>query len=122
MSEEQLNFILKTLMNDIEGVQSVALVSREGLIINSILDESVSPMHIAAMSAIILSTCERVLLELMKGVLDICIIQGSEGKFIVMECGEDFILVGVLEDEARMDIAFTKMRNTVIKIIDITEE
>jgi predicted regulator of Ras-like GTPase activity (Roadblock/LC7/MglB family) len=122
MSEEQLNFILKTLMNDIEGVQSVALVSREGLIINSILDESVSPMHIAAMSAIILSTCERVLLELMKGELDICIIQGSEGKFIVMECGEDFILVGVLEDEARMDIAFTKMRNTVIKIIDITEE
>lgn len=122
MSEEQLNFILKTLMNDIEGVQSVALVSREGLIINSILDDSVSPMHIAAMSAIILSTCERVLLELMKGELDICIIQGSEGKFIVMECGEDFILVGVLEDEARMDIAFTKMRNTVIKIIDITEE
>jgi len=122
MSEEQLNFILKTLMNDIEGVQSVALVSREGLIINSILDDSVSPMHIAAMSAIILSTCERVLLELMKGELDICIIQGSDGKFIVMECGEDFILVGVLEDEARMDIAFTKMRNTVIKIIDITEE
>ena len=122
MSEEQLNFILKTLMNDIEGVQSVALVSREGLIINSILDESVSPMHIAAMSAIILSTCERVLLELMKGILDICIIQGSEGKFIVMECGEDFILVGVLEDDARMDIAFTKMRSTVNKIIDITEE
>lgn len=122
MSEEQLNFILKTLTNDIEGVQSVALVSREGLIINSILDESVSPMHIAAMSAIILSTCERVLLELMKGVLDICIIQGSEGKFIVMECGEDFILVCVLEDEARMDITFTKMRSTVNKIIDITEE
>ena len=122
MSEEQLNFILKTLMNDIEGIQSVALVSREGLIINSILDESVSPMHIAAMSAIILSTCERVLLELMKGELDICIIQGSEGKFIVMECGEDFILVGVLEDDARMDIAFTKMRNTVNKIIDVTEE
>jgi predicted regulator of Ras-like GTPase activity (Roadblock/LC7/MglB family) len=122
MSEEQLNFILKTLMNDIEGIQSVALVSREGLIINSILDESVSPMHIAAMSAIILSTCERVLLELMKGELDICIIQGSEGKFIVMECGEDFILVGVLEDDARMDIAFTRMRNTVNKIIDVTEE
>jgi predicted regulator of Ras-like GTPase activity (Roadblock/LC7/MglB family) len=79
-------------------------------------------MHIAAMSAIILSTCERVLLELMKGELDICIIQGSEGKFIVMECGEDFILVGVLEDDARMDIAFTRMRNTVNKIIDVTEE
>ena len=122
MSEEQLNFVLKTLMNEVEGIQSVALVSREGLIVNSILEEGVSPMHIAAMSAIILSTCERVLLELMKGDLDVCIIQGSEGKFIVMECGEDFILVCVLEDDARMDIAFTRMRGTANKIIDLTED
>ena len=122
MSEEQLNFVLKTLMNEVYGIQSVALVSREGLIVNSILEEGVSPMHIAAMSAIILSTCERVLLELMKGDLDVCIIQGSEGKFIVMEFGEDFILVCVLEDDARMDIAFTRMRGTAIKIIDLTED
>lgn len=122
MSEEQLNFVLKTLMNEVDGVQSVALVSREGLIVNSILEEDVSPMHIAAMSAIILSTCERVLLELKKGVLDVCIIQGSEGKFIVMECGEDFILVCVLEEDARMDIAFTKMRSSAVKVIELTEE
>ncbi|MHA1728823.1 MAG: roadblock/LC7 domain-containing protein [Promethearchaeota archaeon] len=122
MSEEQLNFILKSLMKDVEGVLSVALVSREGLIVNSILEESVSPMHIAAMSAIILSTCERVLMELMKGDLDVCIIQGTEGKFIVMECGEDFILVCVLEDDARMDIAFTKMRSSVNRIVLLTEE
>lgn len=122
MSDEQLNFVLKTLINDVEGIKSVALVSREGLIVNSILDEDVSPMHIAAMSAIILSTCERVLLELKRGELDVCIIQGTEGKFIVMECGEDFILVGVLEEEARMDQAFTKMRASVNKIIDLTED
>jgi predicted regulator of Ras-like GTPase activity (Roadblock/LC7/MglB family) len=122
VSDEQLNFVLKTLINDVEGIKSVALVSREGLIVNSILDEDVSPMHIAAMSAIILSTCERVLLELKRGELDVCIIQGTEGKFIVMECGEDFILVGVLEEDARMDQAFTKMRASVNKIVDLTED
>ncbi|MHA1111736.1 MAG: roadblock/LC7 domain-containing protein [Promethearchaeota archaeon] len=122
MSEEHLNFILKTLMNEVDGIQSVALVSREGLIVNSILEEDVSPMHIAAMSAIILSTCERVLLEFKKGELDVCIIQGTEGKFICMECGEDFILVCVLQEDARMDICFTKMRSTVVKIVELTEE
>jgi len=122
MSEEQLNFILKTLMNDVEGIQSVALVSREGLIVNSILEEDVSPMHIAAMSAIILSTCERVLLEFRKGELDVCIIQGTEGKFICMGCGEDFILVCVLEEDSRMDLVFTKMRSNVKKVRDLTEE
>ena len=54
-------------------------------------------MHIAAMSAILLGTCERVLLELKKGELDICIIQGTEGKFIVMGCGTDYIIVGVMD-------------------------
>ena len=63
-------------------------------------------MHIAAMSAILLSTCERVLLELKKGELDICIIQGTEGKFIVMGCGTDYIIVGVMDENARMDFAF----------------
>ena len=122
MSENELNFVLKTLMNEVEGIQSVALVSREGLIVNSILDEGIEPMHIAAMSAIILSTCERVLVELKKGQLDVCIIQGSEGKFMVMECGEDFILVTVLAEDARMDLAFNKMRASVNKIISLTED
>ncbi|MHA1341856.1 MAG: roadblock/LC7 domain-containing protein [Promethearchaeota archaeon] len=122
MSESELNFVLKTLMNEVEGIQSAALVSREGLIVNSILDEGIEPMHIAALAAIILSTCEKVLVELNKGQLDVCIIQGSEGKFMVMECGEDFILVTVLAEDARMDIAFSKMRASVNKIIDLTED
>ncbi|MBD3351949.1 MAG: hypothetical protein GF364_10735 [Candidatus Lokiarchaeota archaeon] len=122
MSDEQLNFILKTMMTEVEGAENVALVSKEGLIVNSILDEDVSPMHIAAMSAIILSTCEKALMEFKKGELDVCIIQGYEGKFIIMECGEDFILVCVLSEDARIDIAFTKMRASVNKIVDLTED
>ena len=67
--EAQLNFILRELMQKIEGLESCALVSREGLIVSAILESGISEMHIAAMSAIILSTCERVLLELKKGEL-----------------------------------------------------
>lgn len=109
-------------MGKIEGMQSAAIVSREGLIISAILDEGISEMHIAAMSAILLSTCERVLLELKKGELDICIIQGTDGKFIVMGCGADFIIVGVLNEDARMDIAFMNMRATVQRILDVVQE
>lgn len=109
-------------MQKIEGLGSAALVSREGLIVSAVLEEGISDMHIAAMSAIILSTCERVLMELKKGTLDICIIQGSEGKFLVMQCGEDYIIVGVLDADARMDLAFVNMRATTNRIIDILEE
>lgn len=109
-------------MNKIEGIQSAALISREGLIVSAILEEGISDMHIAAMSAIILSTCERVLMELKKGELDICIIQGSEGKFIVMGCGMDYIIVGVLDEDSRMDLAFVNMRATVNRILDLLSE
>jgi predicted regulator of Ras-like GTPase activity (Roadblock/LC7/MglB family) len=120
--DSQLNFILRELMSKIEGMQSAAVVSREGLIISAILDKGISEMHIAAMSAILLSTCERVLMELKKGELDICIIQGSEGKFIVMGAGENYIIVGVLDADARMDLAFVNMRATVTKLLDVLQE
>jgi len=120
--DAQLKFLLRELMGKIEGMQSSAIVSREGLIISAILDEGISEMHIAAMSAILLSTCERVLLELKKGELDICIIQGTDGKFIVMGCGADYIIVGVLDEDARMDIAFMNMRATVQRILDVVQD
>lgn len=120
--EAQLNYLLRELMQKIDGLDSAALVSREGLIVSAVLEEGISDMHIAAMSAIILSTCERVLMELKKGSLDICIIQGSEGKFLVMQCGEDYIIVGVLDADARMDLAFVNMRSTTNRIIDILED
>ncbi|MHA1675196.1 MAG: roadblock/LC7 domain-containing protein [Promethearchaeota archaeon] len=120
--EAQLNYLLRELMQKIDGLDSTALVSREGLIVSAVLEEGISDMHIAAMSAIILSTCERVLMELRKGTLDICIIQGSDGKFLVMQCGEDYIIVGVLDADARMDLAFVNMRGTTNRIIDILED
>ncbi|OLS13032.1 MAG: hypothetical protein RBG13Loki_3392 [Promethearchaeota archaeon CR_4] len=116
-----MNFLLKSLMQKVEGIQSAAVVSREGLTVTSILDANVQAMHIAAMSAIIMSTCERILVELNKGELDVCIIQGSAGKFVVMEAGQDYIIVTVLKDDARMDVAFVEMRKTSRQIADLTK-
>ena len=121
MSDAQMNFLLKSLMQKVDGIQSAAIVSREGLTVTSILDSNVQAMHIAAMSAIIMSTCERILVELNKGELDVCIIQGSAGKFVVMEAGQDYIIVTVLRDDARMDITFTEMRKTSRQIADLTK-
>ena len=120
--EAQLNFLLRELMNSVDGMESAALVSREGLIVSSILSENLSEMHIAAMSAIILSTCERVLMELQKGELDISIIQGTDGKFLIMGSGDDYIIASVLDADARMDLAFVNMRKTANRIMDILED
>jgi hypothetical protein len=113
-----LSLCLKDLRNKVEGIDASAVVSKEGLIVASDLGSDISEMHIAAMAAILLSTSENVLVELKKGTLDVCIIQGNEGKFIIMDAGMDFILVCVLNNFTRMDLAFVEMRNTAKRVAE----
>ena len=112
MSDEQLLFLLQNLVDSIDGVRSAAIVSTEGFIAHSILEEGLSDLKIAAMTATIISVAERVLIELKSGILDLCILQGDEGNFIVMQAGSDLILALCLDMDARMDTCFIEMRKT----------
>jgi len=97
-------------MDNIEGIRSCAIVSAEGLIVQSILEEGISDIKLAAMTATILSVSERVLIELKSGILDVCILQGDEGNFVVMEAGKELIIAVCLDLDARMDTCFIEMR------------
>ena len=110
MSDEQLLFLLKNIRDNVEGVRSAAIVSMEGLIVQAILEEGISDIKLAAMTATILSVAERVLLELKSGSLDVCILQGDDGNFCVMEAGNELIIAVCLDIDARMDTAFIEMR------------
>ncbi len=109
MSEEYL-FLLEDLYDCIDGIRSAAIVSIEGLIVHSILEEEISDLNLAAMTATILSVAERVLIELKSGKLDLCILQGDIGNFVVMEAGSELILAVCLDFDARMDTCFVEMR------------
>ena len=120
MSDEQLLFLLQTLHENIDGIRSSAIVSAEGLIVQSILEEGISDIKLAAMTATILSVAERVLIELKSGILDVCIIQGDEGNFIVMAATQELIVAVCLDVDARMDTCFIEMRKVSEQIKDIT--
>ena len=120
ISDEQLMFLLESLMDSIDGIRSSAIVSAEGLIVQSILEEGISDIKLAAMTATILSVAERVLLELNAGILDVCILQGDEGNFVVMEAGKELIVAVCLDIDARMDTAFIEMRKVSEQIKSIT--
>ncbi|MHA1820777.1 MAG: roadblock/LC7 domain-containing protein [Promethearchaeota archaeon] len=119
---QKINIILKQLINDVEGIYNVALVAREGFPVAAILEKEIEPMKIGALSAIILNACERVLLELNQGELDVCIIRGLSGNFVVMECGQNHILASVISEEGRLDQIFIKMRSTAENILDVLGE
>ncbi len=110
MSDEQLAYLLENLQIAIEGARSLAIVSAEGLIVQCILEEGISDIKLAAMTATILSVAERVLIELKSGILDVAILQGDEGNFVVMEAGKELIVAVCLDVDARMDTAFIEIR------------
>ncbi len=119
MSDEQLLFLLRTLHENVDGIKSSAIVSAEGLIIVSILEEDISDIKLAAMTATILSVAERVLLELKSGVLDLAILQGSNGNFVIMEAGEELIIAVCLDIDCRLDTVFIELRKTSNQIKNI---
>lgn len=110
MSDEQFLFLLQSLHESIDGIRSSAIVSAEGLIVQAILEDGISDIKLAAMTATILSVAERVLIELKSGILDVCILQGDDGNFCVMEAGTDLIVAVCLGGDARMDTCFIEMR------------
>ncbi len=120
MSEEKLIYLLETLKSNVDGIRSVAIVSAEGLIVQSILEEGMNEIKIAAMVATILSVGERVLIEMKSGTLDVCILQGNDGNFVVMNAGKELILAVLLDLDARMDTCFIEMRKTSEQIKSIT--
>ena len=120
MSDEQLLFLLQSLHENIEGVRSSAVVSAEGLIVQSILEEGVSDIRLAAMVATMLSVSERVLMELKSGELDVCILQGDDGVVAIMEAGKELILSVFLTVDARMNLCFLELRTVTESVKNIT--
>ncbi|MBD3352434.1 MAG: hypothetical protein GF364_13180 [Candidatus Lokiarchaeota archaeon] len=117
---------LRTIIKDPrENLQSIYVVSREGLIVSSIHDDDISDMQVAAMSAIVLSTSERLLMEKQLKYYKYTLLE-CENQFIVfMPVGYDFMLTAVVkknEDEPDMD-NFGKIQsimtqeNTKIEIV-----
>jgi len=120
MSDDQFLMLLEMLYNNLEDVRFAAIVSREGLIVHSILEGGVSDISLAAMTATLLSLGQTALAELRSGNLEVLILQGDEGNFVIMEAGIDLIIAVCIDIDARMDTCFVEMRKIAEKIKQIT--
>lgn len=119
MSDKEFLSLLQEVVDNVDGVRSAALLSTEGLVVQAILEDGISDIKLAAMTATILSVSEKVLKELKSGILDVCILQGNEGNFVVMQAGTELILAVCLNVDARMDMCFIEMRKVSKRIKNI---
>ncbi len=110
MSEITLDHLLLDFVRNTHGVQSAIVVTREGFVVTSVPDGDCEAFHIGALSAIITSSCENMLGQLHQGSLDACLIQGSDGKFVLMGAGENGMMITILQEDSHPEAIYTEMR------------
>jgi hypothetical protein len=96
--------ILKRLRNDTPGVSAVALVSNDGLIISSLLPETIEAERVAAISAALLNQGESSSEDAMLGEMSQITIRGMEGFIIISRAGKDTLLTVFTTTNAKLGL------------------
>ncbi|MHA1819556.1 MAG: roadblock/LC7 domain-containing protein [Promethearchaeota archaeon] len=117
--DDSLKDILKELMSSVSNINGAAIVSVEGLPIESVLENDVDETRIAAMTAAILSLGERASQELDKGMLEQIYIRGEKGYILTMAAGQNAVLTLSTDKEIRLGLIFLECKRACEKIAKI---
>lgn len=100
----------------IPGVEAFAIISADGLPIASYYPPNVDESRIAAMTATLLNLSKKAMVEMNKGIFDETYIKGSEGYLLVMQAGQNAILIVSIKKDARLGLILLDCRRICEKI------
>ncbi len=102
VSGSDLNSLLEGCVKRTPGMEAVALVTMDGLIMASSLPSGSGEERVAAMSSALLSIASRITEELEKGEFQRALVAGSEGFIVLVPSGDNFLLTAVCSRDARL--------------------
>lgn len=112
----EIERILLELQARIPDLEGLAVVSREGLPIASMLFTTADEDRICAMTAASLSLSDRIVFELERGMMDQVIITGSDGLVIIRDAGEHAVLVGIAKVNAKLGLILLDIKRAAKKL------
>jgi len=92
---EQIVERLRNMQAAAPDIEASAVVSVDGLIMASALQQGVEEDRVSAMSAAMLSLGERISGELGRGVLEQVYIKGNAGSIILTSVGDEAVLTAI---------------------------
>jgi predicted regulator of Ras-like GTPase activity (Roadblock/LC7/MglB family) len=117
--ENALRDILRKIKASSLDIESLALVSSDGLPIASLLPENMEEDKVAAMSATITALGERVLDDLSKGKLNVALVQGEKGYVITAGIKNLAVLVIITNEMAKLGIVMLAVKKGVEELSKI---
>lgn len=113
---EKLNEILKSLPFANPDIKAAAIFSMEGLPVASSLPSGIEEDRMAANSAAVLSTGEKVVGELNIGGFEQVFIRGSDGYAIISRAGAEAILVVLAGKDAKLGMVFYDIKRIIAQV------
>ncbi len=101
---------LRAMQASAPDIEASAIVSVDGLIMASALQQGVEEDRVSAMSAAMLSLGERISGELGRGNLEQVYIKGNNGSILLTSVGTEAVLTALTRQQAKLGLIFLEMR------------
>jgi hypothetical protein len=98
-------------------IEASAVVSVDGLIMASALQQGIEEDRVSAMSAAMLSLGERISGELGRGNLEQVYIKGQEGSILLTSVGAEAVLTALGRQDAKLGLISLEMRRAADDIM-----
>ncbi len=119
MREDMITSILNELSGSSADIEASAVISTEGLVIASLLPQSMDEDRIGAMAAAMLSLGERTAHELARGDLEQVLIKGSKGYVVMAHAGPDTVVSVVAKASAKLGLIFLDIKRAADAIAKV---
>ena len=110
--------ILDELDSKVPAIEALAVVSIEGLPIESKLPQEIDETRVAAMTAAMLSLGERASLEVGKGELSRIFVESRGGYIILMNTGPNAVLFVTARKDVKLGLIFLDMSRAATEIAE----
>ncbi len=110
MLKEKISAFIDKI-HSIDGVTACALVSRDGIISGKYFDRELNEPWFGALSATILASAESVGSIIRSGSVISVTIRSKDASIIIMGAGENFLIAGIISDNANPDKVHAEMRD-----------
>jgi len=110
---------LRSMQASAPDIEASAIVSVDGLIMASALQQGVEEDRVSAMSAAMLSLGERISGELGRGGLEQVYIKGDNGSILLTSVGVEAVLTALARQDAKLGLIFLEMRRAAEDIVKL---
>lgn len=120
--EERLRSALSELVSRSAEVDAAAVVSMDGLVMASVLPNTLEEDRLGAMSAALLSLGERTSEELGRGELAQVFVEGNAGYVFLMAAGMDAVLTALVRKGSKLGLVLYDVKGAAKKIAEIIKD